>query len=56
MAQFDANVAAVSAPFDWVSAHLYAGNDNVRWNITDPNSPDSAACVVAVVIWVLGGG
>lgn len=42
MAQFNTNVADVNAPFDWVSGHIYAGQANVRFNITDPNSPESA--------------
>lgn len=39
--QFNTNIRDVNAPFDWVSAHIYAGPDNQRWNITDPNSPES---------------
>ena len=41
VAQFNKNVHDVNAPCDWVSGHIYAGSSNLRWNITDPNSPES---------------
>jgi len=39
LAQFLAITAQQQAGVDWMSQHIYAGADNERFGVTDPNSP-----------------
>lgn len=43
VAQFYAIAAAHNTGCSWMSMHMYAGNGQTRWNITDPDSADMVA-------------